>query len=91
MGSPEYPPRILKITYRSGVNGRVAVAFAKVPYGGIYELNEKLARLMSKRQVRWYRIDEAKSMEIAEHRAELARWPIALARTITRTKIDLLA
>ena len=85
------PPRIVKITYRSGVNGRVAVAFAKVPYGGLFDMNEKLSRLFTKRQVRWFRLDEAKPEEITEHRSTLVRWPEALAATVTRTKIDLYA
>jgi hypothetical protein len=84
------PPRIVKITYRSGINGKCAVAYAKVPYGGLFDLNEKLSRLFSKRQVRWFRVDEAKPEEIARVRDSLVRWPEALAATASRTKIDLL-
>lgn len=82
---------IVKITYRSGVNGRVAVAFAKVPYGGMVELADKLARLLAVKQVRWFRIDAAKPHEINEVRPTLTRWPEALAATVTRTRVDLLA
>ena len=82
---------IVKITYRSGVNGKVAVAFAKIPYGGMVDLSDKLARLLAVRQVRWYRLSAATPDEINEHRAELVRWPEALARTIERTHIDVLA
>ena len=82
---------IVKITYRSGVNGRVAVAFAKVPYGGMVELADKLARLLAVKQVRWFRVDAAKPHEINEVRSSLVRWPEALEATLTRTKIDLLA
>lgn len=82
---------IVKITYRSGVNGKVAVAFAKVPYGGMVDLADKLARLLTIRQVRWFRISAATPVEIAEHRSELARWTESLTRTIPRTHIDLLA
>ena len=82
---------IVKITYRSGVNGKVAVAYAKIPYGGMVDLADKLARLLAIRQVRWFRIAAATPAEIAEHRAELARWPEALALTIPRTHIDVLA
>lgn len=85
------PPRIVKVTYRSAVNGRVAVAFAKVPYGQLFDLNEKLTRLLSQRQVRWFRVEEAKPEEIADVRATLVRWPEALASTTKRTRIDLLA
>jgi hypothetical protein len=85
------PPRILKITYRSGVNGRVARAYAKVPYSGILDLNEKLARMMAKRQIVWFRVDVAKSAEIAEHRSQLARWTDALTLTSPTTRVDWLA
>lgn len=82
---------IVKVTYRSGVNGRVAVAFAKVPYGGMVDLSDKLARLLAVRQVRWFRIEAANPSEIASHRSELTRWPDALERTVTRTRVNLLA
>ena len=81
----------VKIRYRSGVNGRVAVAYAKIPYGGMVDLADKLARLLAVRQVRWFRIDAMTTDELREHRGELARWPEALARTIPRTHIDVLA
>lgn len=83
------PPRIVKITYRSGVNGRVAVAYAKVPYSGLFDLTEKLTRMVSKREIRWFRIDEAKPAEIAVARASLVRWPEALRRTVGLTRINL--
>jgi hypothetical protein len=57
----------------------------------MFDLGEKLARLFSTRQVRWYRIDEATSEEIAQVRKDLERWPDALQRTIARTKVNLLA
>lgn len=82
---------IVKITYRSGINGKCATAFAKIPYGGMVDLSDKLARLLAVKQVRWYRIAAATPEEIAEHRSKLARWPEALARTIARTHIDVLA
>lgn len=82
---------IVKITYRSGVNGKVAVAYAKIPYGGMVDLSDKLARLLAVKQVRWYRLAAATPQEIAAHRASLARWPEALAATTSRTRIDLLA
>ena len=82
-------PRIIRIRYRSGVNGRVAVAYAKVPYSGLFDLAEKMARLMHTRQVKWYRIDEATPAEIAAHRESLVRWPQALAQTTSLTKINM--
>ena len=82
---------IVKITYRSGVNGRVAVAFAKIPYGGMIDLADRMARLLAIKQVRWFRIDAAKPADIAANRQTLTRWPDALAATTARTHIDVLA
>ena len=82
---------IVKITYRSAVTGKVARAYAKIPYGGMVELADKLARLLAVKQIRWFRIDAAKPHEINEVRSSLTRWPEALAATLPRTKIDLLA
>jgi len=82
---------IVKITYRSGVNGRVAVAFAKIPYGGMVDLADRMARLLAVKQVRWFRIDAAKPADIAANRQTLTRWPDALAQTTSRTRVDLLA
>jgi len=70
------------------MNGRVAVAYCKVPYSGLFDLAEKMARLMHTRQVRWYRIDEATPVEIETNRKSLVRWPQALAQTASLTKID---
>lgn len=81
----------VKITYRSGVNGRVAVAYAKVPYGGMVDIGEKFARLLAVRQVRWFRLSAMTPDELREHRGELARWSDALASTVSRTHIDVLA
>jgi len=82
-------PRIIRIRYRSGVNGRVATAFCKVPYGQLYDLTEKLARLFSQQQIKWYRIDPATPVEIERERDKLVRWPVALAETCSITKINL--
>ena len=82
---------IVRITYRSGINGRVAVAYAKIPYGGMVDLADKMARLLAVRQVRWFRIDAATTDGIAANRQTLTRWPEALARTVERTRIDVLA
>jgi hypothetical protein len=82
---------IVKIRYRSGVNGKCATAYAKIPYGGMVDLADKMARLLAMRQVRWFTIAAATPQEITDHRPGLARWPDALAATITRTHIDVLA
>jgi len=91
MANGDTPPRIFKITYRSGVNGRVARVFAKIPYGGQFDLAEKLARMQSKGQIIWYRVDVAKPAEIAENRSRLSRWLGALAESSAVTKVDWLA
>lgn len=77
----------MKITYGSGINRRVATAFAKVPYGGIYALTETLTRAIATGEVRWFRIEPAKPAEIAEVRGSLQRWPQALAATQETTKV----
>lgn len=82
------PPRIIRVRLRSGVNGRVAVAFMKVPYSALYDLSEKLARLLSQRQIRWFRIDVATPEEIEVHRPSLVRWPEALRSMAPLTRID---
>ena len=89
--SAHIPPRIYKITYRSGVNGRVARVFAKIPYGGQFDLAEKLARMQSTGQIVWYRVDIAKPVEIAENRSTLSRWLGALAESSAITRVDWLA
>jgi len=81
----------VKIRYRSGVNGRVATAYAKIPYGGMVDLADKMARLLAVKQVRWFRIDAATPAEIGLYRQTATRWPDALAATVTRTHIDVLA
>ena len=91
MANGDAPPRIFKVTYRSGVNGRVARVYVKVPYGGLFDLNEKLARMLSERQIQWFRVDVAKSAEIAVHRSELARWLEALTSSSRITRVDWLA
>lgn len=91
MAHSDAPPRIFKVTYRSAVNGRVARVFTKVPYGGLFDLNEKLARMLAKGQIIWFRVDIAKSTEIAENRNRLSRWLGALAESSAVTKVDWLA
>lgn len=81
----------VKIRYRSGVNGKCATAYAKVQYGGMIDLADKMARLLAVKQVRWYRLDACTKEEIGANRQTATRWPEALARTIERTHIDVLA
>ena len=80
-------PNIFKVTYRSAVNGRVARVFVKVPYGGLFMLNEMLARQMATGQILWHRVDVAKPVEIGEHRSELQRPIPALLGTTPLTKV----
>lgn len=82
---------IVKIRYRSGVNGKCATAYAKIPYGGMVDLADKMARLLAIKQVRWFTIAAATPEEIGANRQSLVRWPDALAATIARTHIDVLA
>ena len=81
-------PRIFKVQYRSGVNGRVAVAYVKVPYGGLFGLTEMLTRQITQRQIVWFRVNVAKPADIALHRSELARWFDALTATSSLTRVD---
>ena len=85
MSSP--PSRIVKVTYRSGVNGRVAVCFAKVPYSGTYAMTETLTRALTKNEVLWFRVEPAKPAEIETVRPSLKRWPEALRDTSERSKV----
>jgi hypothetical protein len=91
MANGDAPPRIFKITYRSAINGRVVRVFAKVPYGGLFDLTDKLSRMVTERQILWFRLDVAKPKEIAEHRSTLGRWLGALAESSAVTKVDWLA
>jgi hypothetical protein len=80
--------RGVKVRYRSSVNGRVAIAYIKAPYGALYDLNEKLTRMLATRQIRWFRVDAMTPQEWSEHRIELARWPIALRATSQVTRVN---
>lgn len=81
-------PNIFKVSYRSAVNGRVARAYVKVPYSGLYGLTETLTRQQAAGQILWFRVAIARPHEIAEHRSELARWLDALRATTRITKVD---
>ena len=81
-------PNIFKVSYRSAINGRVARVFVKVPYGGLFSLNEVMARQLAAGNLLWFRVDVAKTKEIAEHRSELARFMGALMETTKVTRVD---
>jgi hypothetical protein len=82
-------PRILKVTYRSGVKRRTVTFYTKVPYGGMYELTEKLTRMLSTGQILWFRIGAARPAEITpEIRASLERWLPAIHHTTSITGVD---
>lgn len=81
-------PNIFKVAYRSAINGRVARVFVKVPYGGLFALNEVMARQLAAGNLLWFRIDVAKTTEIAEHRSGLARFMGALMDTTKVTQVD---
>jgi hypothetical protein len=82
------PPRIVKITYKGKRFRRVATCIAKIPYSGLYELNEVLARMLATNEVEWYRVDIAKPKEIEAGRADLKRWLPALEATTMITGVD---
>lgn len=80
---------IIKVEYRSGVRRRNATFYAKVPYGGSYDLTEKLTRLQQQEQVKWFKVSGASPEEIGKVRKELRRWPEALRATTAITGVDL--
>ena len=80
---------IIKVEYRSGVRRRNATFFAKVPYGGSYDMTEKLTRLQQQEQVKWFKVSGASKEEIARERPGLKRWPEALRETAAITGVDL--
>jgi hypothetical protein len=90
-------PRIFHIEYvtpvrrdaRGRFEPRLASAFVKVPYGGVYALTENLTRAMTTGQVERYTLRVARPREITpEIRASLTRWPEALSYTTEVTAVD---
>jgi len=89
-------PRIFRVEYttpprreRGRFLPRRASAWVKVPYGGLYGLTETLVRAMTTGQVERVSLRVARPREITpEVRAELARWPDALAHTTEVTHVD---
>ena len=83
------PPRIFKVTYRSGLRYRNAETYMKVPYGGLFGMSEVLSRMLTTGQILWFRIDVAKPGEITpDIRAGLERWMPALTHTSHVTGVD---
>ena len=56
--------------------------------GGLFSLNDALARQLAVGNLLWFRVDVAKTKDIAEHRSELARWLGALMNTTPLTGVD---
>ena len=84
-----YPPRIFRVMYRSGINGKLVKVFAKVPYSGSYAMTETLTRAVQTGEVAWFRIDPAKPSEITPRmRADLQRWPEALQTSSQKTQVS---
>ena len=83
------PPRIFKVTYRSGLRHRNAEMYMKVPYGGLFGMSEVLSRMLTTGQILWFRISVAKPGEITpEIRSGLERWMPALTHTSDTTGVD---
>lgn len=80
---------VFKVSYRSGVNGRVVRFFVKVPYGAAYGLSEVLMRAYVTGQIKWFRIDDIKPGELTvTDRGALMRWPEALRASSLTTKVE---
>lgn len=88
-----YPPRVLRITYRSNYHPRRVVhTYAKVPYSGIFELTEVLSRAVSTSEIIWFRLDRLLPGQITPSiRRELVRWPEALKATSALSQVTWLA
>jgi hypothetical protein len=83
-----YQPRIYRVIYRSGINGKQVRIFAKVPYSGAYALTETLTRAVTTGEITGYRLDPARPSEITPGvRARLKRWPEALQESSERTLV----
>lgn len=94
----EHPasPRIFFLSYttpprreRGRFMPRTGSAWIKVPYSGLYGLNETLTRAMSTGQVEKIVLRWARPGEITPQvRAGLMRWPDALRYTSEVTSVD---
>ncbi len=78
--------------YRSAYTGKLVRLYAKVPYGGVFALTEQLTRALTTGEIAWYRLDPAKPREISPRmRANLKRWPEALAESSSKSQVTWLA
>jgi len=75
-------PRILRVDLTTKRRPRRVVFFTKTPYGQAYDLGEKLMRLQQTNEIRRYEVRPARKHEIEEVRANLKRWPEALAAAV---------
>jgi hypothetical protein len=81
-------PRIIRVMYRSALNGKLVRVITKVPYANLYPMTETLTRALAVGDIAWFRIDPAKPSEITPNvRANLQRWPEALRSTTERTHV----
>ena len=89
------PPRIYRLTYKGSASprgergrfiARVACAYIKVPYGGLFGLSDTLDRALTTRQIAWYRLELANTIT-PEIRAGLVRWGEALQTTSAVTGV----
>lgn len=79
---------IYRLSYRSGINGRVATMWVKAPYGTMFATTDLLSRQLSQAAILWYRLAVATPKEIAIHRPELARALDALHASSVVTKVE---
>lgn len=85
--SADSPPRIYRLTVcRVRVQGKpttklIRSYWIKVPYASLFGMVDTLARAMTLREVRWFKLEVARPEQIAEHRDELMRWDEALGTT----------
>lgn len=82
-------PRIYRVMYRSGHNGKLVKVFAKVPYSGVYAMTETLTRAMTTGEIIYVSIAPAKASEITPKvRDNLERWPVALRQSSEKTGVS---
>jgi hypothetical protein len=85
---PGDAPRIFVVTYRSTHGrGRKFEMWIKVPYGGLFNLLDVMGRAVATGQVRWFRVD-VPSVITDVMRANVKRWPAALAESSRITGVD---
>ncbi len=81
-------PRIYRVMYRSGHNGKLVKVITKVPYSGVYALTETLTRAMTTGEIIYMSVAPAKAGEITPGvRKNLERWPVALRKSSEKTGV----